>query len=112
MADGAQEDMPPTHDRRRDCRKGTNNAGRVFNLKGCQIWTVVDGNGIKIAIAEGDESGIVAGRHVCRRGIVVATDAIDVTQEGGNDKDLGTGRKRGRKGCPGGNRFFSRIHGR
>ncbi len=95
--------MTPTYNRRRDFREGSNNGRSMFHLKRRQVRTVVDGNGMTIAGAKGNESGEVAGRHICRRGIIVTIDMVDVPRKGGNDKDLGAGsrsshRSGGRKG--------------
>ena len=53
--------------------------------------------------------------HICRRGIIVTIDIVDVPREGGNDKDLGTRsrssrRGGGRKGRQAGLGLFNRIH--
>jgi hypothetical protein len=109
--------MTPSNDRRRYFLEGLNNSGRVFGLEGSNIRTVVDGDGMTIMMAKCNESGIVARRHVRRRGIEVTIDIVDVARERREDKDLGARARRsrrggGRKGCPGGRGFFSRIHRR
>ena len=70
--------MTRTNNLRRDFRKGSNNGRSMFDLKHCQVETVVDGNGMIIVGAKGNESGNVARRHVCQRGIIVTTDLVDV----------------------------------
>jgi hypothetical protein len=70
--------MTRTNNLRRDFRKGSNNGRSMFDLKHCQVETVVDGNGMTIVGAKGNESGNVARRHVCQRGIIVTTDLVDV----------------------------------
>ena len=58
----------------------------MFDLKCRQVGTVVDGDGMTIVGAEGDESSKVAGRHICQRGIIVTIDIVDVSREGEKDK--------------------------
>ena len=70
--------MTLTYNQRRDFREGSNNGRSMFNLKHCQVRTVVDGNGTTIVGAKGDEIGKVTGRHVCRRGIIIKIDIVDV----------------------------------
>jgi len=87
----------------------------MFDLKCRQVGTVVDGDGMTIVGAEGDESSEVAGRHICQRGIIVMIDIVDVSREGEKDKDPNAGsrssrRGRGRKGRRARLGLFNRIH--
>jgi hypothetical protein len=107
--------MTPNLNRRRDFREGSNNGRSMFDLKCHQVGTVVDGDGMTIVGAEGDESSEVAGRHICQRGIIVTIDIVDVSREGGKDIDLNAGSRSSRRG--GGRKghrarlgLFNRIH--
>ena len=105
----AKESPTPSDDRRGEFVEGPNKGGRVFGLEGSNIRTVVDRDGMTIVTAKCDESGIVARRHVRRRGIEVTVDIVDVARKRREDKDLGAGARRRRRDGGG---FFSRIHGR
>ena len=107
--------MTPSYNRRRDFREGSNNGRIMFDLKHRQAGTVVDGNGMTIVGAEGDESSKVARHYICRRGIIVTIYIIDVPWEGRDDKDLGarsrsSRRGGGRKHSQAGRGLFNRIH--
>jgi hypothetical protein len=107
--------MTPSYNWRRDFREGPNNGRIMFDLKHHQVGTVVDGDGMTIVDAEGDESGKVARHYICRRGIIVTIYIVDVPWEGGDDKDLGarsrsSRRGRGRKHSQAGRGLFNRIH--
>ena len=91
--------MTPPYNQRRDFREGSNNGRSMFDLKCHQVETVVlDGDGMMIVGAKGDDSGEVAGCHICQRGIIVMIDIIDVPRKGGNDKDLGAGSRSSHRG--------------
>jgi len=109
--------MSPTDDWSRDFFKRADNGSRMLYLKDRQIRTVVDGDRMIVMDAKRKKSSVVASSHVRRPGVEVTVHIVDVTREGGKNKDLGTRNRRnrrseGRKGRPGGRRFFSRIHGR
>ncbi len=69
------------------------------NLKGRNVGTVVNGDGIAMCGGKGDEGREIPVRDFSRRGIIEAINLINISRKGGELEDLGAD-GRGRRSKP------------
>ena len=88
----------PSKNGRRDLGEWANNCRRMRDLKGRNIETVVDGKRVTVVSGESEKSRVVPLGNVSRRRVKIPIDVVLVARKGGENKNLGTGEKRHRRG--------------
>ena len=68
------------------------------DLKGRNIGALVDGKRVTIVSGKSDKSRVVPLGNVSRRRVKIPIDVILVARKGGENKNLGTGERRHRRG--------------
>jgi len=88
----------PSKDGRRDLGEWANNRRRMRNLEGRNIGAVVDGERVTVVSSESEKSRVVPLGNVSRRRVKIPIDIVLVARKGGENKNLGTGERRRRRG--------------
>ena len=68
------------------------------NLKGGEIWAMVDGQGVGVMSSEGEKGRVIPLRDISLGGVKIPIDFILVARERGKDKNSWTGERRRRRG--------------
>jgi len=94
----------------RDLREGSNDRRRIRSLKGRDVRTMDDGNGITIVGGEAEKSRVIPLSDIRRGGVIIPIHFVGVPTKRGKNKYLGTSERHHRRG--GGRRRRHRGGGR
>ena len=68
------------------------------NLKGGEIWAMVDGQGVGVMSRKGEKGRVIPLRDTSLGGVKIPIDFVLVAREQGKDKNSWTGERRHRRG--------------
>ncbi len=82
----------------RDLREGSNDRRRIRSLKGRDVWTMDDGNGVTIVGGEAEKSRVIPLSDIRRGGVIIPIHVVGVPTKRGKNKYLGTSERHHRRG--------------
>jgi hypothetical protein len=88
----------PSKDGRRDLGEWVNNCQWMRDFKGRNIGALVDGERVTAVSGKSEKSRVVPLGNVSRRRVKIPIDVVLVARKGGENKNLGTGERRHRRG--------------
>jgi hypothetical protein len=82
----------------RDLREGSNDRRRIRSLKGRDVRTMDDGNGITIVGGEAEKSRVIPLSDIRRGGVIIPIHVVGVPTKRGKNKYHGTSERHHRRG--------------